>query len=219
MEPFVRHRWPHALITWNRILEGQLKDSLVGRDVLVGIFFAALLSAVRTSFVLLEAVEPTIPEAGLMDAIQSTPGALAFLLGILFDSANISLALFFLFSFFRAVLRKQWIATVVWVILVNVISNVGLGSFAVPQVSGLVISSVFAGLWLVGVMRYGLTAGIAMWFADRVFRAAIMIAPQGWYAGRIYLVLGALAALSIYAFRKSVGKRSPLSVQLMSGKE
>ena len=56
LEPFVRKRWPHALISWNRILEGRFGDSLAGRDVLVGISFAAAVCVVRTG---LRFVDPT----------------------------------------------------------------------------------------------------------------------------------------------------------------
>ena len=218
LEPFVRRRWPHALIAWNRILGGQFKDPLAGRDILVGVFFAALLAAFRTSLVLMQLKPPTPPEPALIDAIQSTPRAVAFLLQTLFNSVNISLALFFLISFFRAALRKQWLATGAFVILVNVLSNFAL-SHSLPTISGLAVSSAFAALWLVGVMQYGLPAGISIWFADRIFIAGIMLAPQGWYAGRMYLLLGVLAGVAIYAFRTSVGKQSLFSFDLMSGKD
>jgi hypothetical protein len=36
LEPYARRRWPHALIAWNRLLDGRLRDPLVGRDLLIG---------------------------------------------------------------------------------------------------------------------------------------------------------------------------------------
>ena len=36
VEPFVRRRWPDVLVSWARLLAGELRDPLVGRDVLVG---------------------------------------------------------------------------------------------------------------------------------------------------------------------------------------
>ena len=35
LEPYVRRRWPEALIGWNRMLAGRWKDPRVGRDVLL----------------------------------------------------------------------------------------------------------------------------------------------------------------------------------------
>ncbi|HEX4949720.1 MAG TPA: serine/threonine-protein kinase [Blastocatellia bacterium] len=34
LEPFVRRKWPHIVISWNRLLYGGVSDPLVGRDVL-----------------------------------------------------------------------------------------------------------------------------------------------------------------------------------------
>ena len=36
LEPYVRRRWPQTLIASSTILSGRLRDSVVGRDVLVG---------------------------------------------------------------------------------------------------------------------------------------------------------------------------------------
>src|SRR5215471_15409890 len=36
VEPYVRRRWPHTLITWTRLLSGEFRDPLVGRDILIG---------------------------------------------------------------------------------------------------------------------------------------------------------------------------------------
>ena len=36
LEPWVRRRWPQTIISWSRMLSGQLRDPLVGRDILFG---------------------------------------------------------------------------------------------------------------------------------------------------------------------------------------
>src|SRR6185295_4768495 len=36
LEPFVRKRWPMWIISWSRLLAGDFRDPLIGRDVLVG---------------------------------------------------------------------------------------------------------------------------------------------------------------------------------------
>ena len=36
VEPFLRRRWPEVLVTWARLLAGDFRDPLVGRDVLIG---------------------------------------------------------------------------------------------------------------------------------------------------------------------------------------
>ena len=42
IEPWIRRRWPHAIISWSRLISGQLRDPLVGRDILLGVTFGAV---------------------------------------------------------------------------------------------------------------------------------------------------------------------------------
>jgi len=213
VEPFVRRRWPHALISWNRLLEGRFGDSLVGRDVLVGVFLASLVCIVRTlgRFGGLTPIE--YPEAELLQAMHSMPQTVSFLFGKFFDSANISLALFFLFCCMRAVFRNPWFATPVWLAIINALTP------APQRYGGMVIVTAFAALWVVAMLRFGVTAGMAMWFADRIFRAEIMLPPQGWHASRYYVLVGAVAAVAMYSFARSLGKHSLFSFKLMDEKK
>ena len=36
LEPFLRRRWSELLISWSRLMAGDFRDPLVGRDILVG---------------------------------------------------------------------------------------------------------------------------------------------------------------------------------------
>ena len=36
IEPWVRRHWPKTIISWSRLLSGQVRDPLVGRDILLG---------------------------------------------------------------------------------------------------------------------------------------------------------------------------------------
>ena len=212
LEPFVRKRWPHALISWNRILEGRFGDSLAGRDVLVGISFAAAVCVVRTGLRFVDPTPRPYVESEILQAMQPATQALSFLASKLFDSANVSISLFFLFCFLRAVLRNQWIAIVVWIALLN-------GLTRDQEAVGSLVVIAFGGLWLLAVMKFGLTAGIAMWFADRILRIENMLPPKGWLAGNYYLLLVAVTALALYAFVKSMGKHRAFEFTLMDAKE
>jgi hypothetical protein len=37
LEPYVRRRWPHSMITWSRLLAGGVSDPLVGGQLLAGV--------------------------------------------------------------------------------------------------------------------------------------------------------------------------------------
>ena len=36
LEPEVRSRWPHSIVTWNRLLAGKWLDAQVGSQILIG---------------------------------------------------------------------------------------------------------------------------------------------------------------------------------------
>ncbi len=44
LEPFVRRAWPTMLVGWSRVLRGQWRDPLVGRDILIGAASGVMLS-------------------------------------------------------------------------------------------------------------------------------------------------------------------------------
>jgi len=65
VEPWIRRRWPQAMISWSRLISGQIRDPLLGRDILFGVAFGALWLGVfsRASLpsVLAAAVFPFLP--------------------------------------------------------------------------------------------------------------------------------------------------------------
>src|SRR5262249_54746569 len=42
IEPYARRFWPDGLLGWTRLLSGHVRDTRVGRDVLIGLVFAAV---------------------------------------------------------------------------------------------------------------------------------------------------------------------------------
>jgi hypothetical protein len=122
--------------------------------------------------------------------------------------------MFFLFSIFRIVLRSQLLAGVLLAALVS-----GFVNLAFFEVTGTIVAIAFSVLWLVAVTRFGLIAGMSMWFVDRVFRTWSMLGPDSWYGGRMYLLLAAVLLLSIYAFITSLGGRSIVPVDLLGDRD
>src|SRR5260370_28520643 len=49
LEPYVRRRDPHTLISWTRLLAGQWRDPLVARDILIGACYGVLFSLFEVS--------------------------------------------------------------------------------------------------------------------------------------------------------------------------
>src|SRR6185369_12433219 len=47
LEPFVRKRWPGRIVSWARLLAGDFRDPLVGRDILIGSVFGVAITVVN----------------------------------------------------------------------------------------------------------------------------------------------------------------------------
>jgi serine/threonine-protein kinase len=117
IEPFVRRQWPQVMVSWARLLAGDWRDPLVGRDILIGVT-AGLLGVCWGQ---LEIIVPGW--LGYGDGILRTPplegltGPLAFLERMISSVYQIGLPLALVYLFFlfvlRMLLRNTWFAAVV----------------------------------------------------------------------------------------------------------
>ena len=200
VEPFIRRRLPETIITWSRLLAGQFRDSLVGRDVLIGVLTAVGYRAVNVLVLLWTSTTPTVgidPDA-LLDTRHN--------LGLLMNSFGSAVTgVFILFEFFLLlmILRKQWL-TAAFVILINAIGGVSIGGDT---------SVIIVLLWLLGVgpgvfllLRFGLVAGCVYYYAN----ALLIVFPvttnfSAWYASGGMFAIAVTLALAGYAFYASLG--------------
>jgi serine/threonine-protein kinase len=113
LEPYLRRRWPERIISWNRLLAGDFRDPLVGRDILIGATIGAFWVALmyfRLALPRWFAAYQGIPDQ--MDTFQfGVAGASAF--GQMFINqltASIAQAfmIVFLLLFLSLLLRKDW---------------------------------------------------------------------------------------------------------------
>lgn len=58
IEPLVRRRWPRILIGWRRMLGGQFRDPMIGRDLLIGSIAGIVLELMQTINSLMPGASP-----------------------------------------------------------------------------------------------------------------------------------------------------------------
>ena len=127
LEPYVRRRDPHTLISWSRLLSGQWRDPLVGRDLLIGAVYGVLLTVFEGSdnFLLPLFHKLSPMPAGLQpSSLLGVRPALGALLFYILFFVLYSLLIFFLIFLLRLALRRDWIAALV-VILLGAATNTG----------------------------------------------------------------------------------------------
>jgi tRNA A-37 threonylcarbamoyl transferase component Bud32 len=126
IEPSVRRRWPHRLVSWTRLLSGGWRDPLVGRDVLLGTCAGAVMVCLAFLWPRQPTGAPPLrPEAGFadhyFDSLLGAPESLSVILdsggAALFDGLLIVVLLLVV----QLLLRKEGLAAVLVVALCSVL--------------------------------------------------------------------------------------------------
>ena len=206
LEPYVRRYEPERLISWVRLVNGRLRDPLVGRDVLIGAAGGALSILVWMLSMILQ------PLVGLREPLPMQPAvsplggmnhAIYFLGASLAQSSMDGITLASFFVIFRALFRKRSLATIALYLATTIVL---LRNGADLPLVGLAVAAVIAALALI-VFRYAGVLGItAMAFAGAVY----MIVPytldfDAFYFSRMLVLAGVPIALAVAAFVVSLG--------------
>jgi serine/threonine-protein kinase len=202
LEPFLRRRWPHRIISWTRLLRGEFRDPLVGRHILIGVVCGAVI-------ILLSLLTPSVMLwLGIPFDLATNPGAT--LLGSRFflrlsgqagAALFVPFMMFFLLLLFVTIFRNEWVSLgLLWIVLVILNTLVAGGSLSLLPAAALAALIVIVLLY-----RYGLLALVAAVFV--AYLAAfypVTTEFRAWYA--IDFVIGALlcVALTTYAFYMSL---------------
>ena len=203
LEPHVRRRWPSSLISWGRLLAGQMRDPVVGRDLLVGILAGVFWAVESGAKALVPDWMGKIPDPPLSSLdFDSLSGLRAVIGGILLNivlSVAISLFLFFLFFLVRLVTRKEWLAVLVTISL-----------FSIPSVFGdhpvldTIWVLVYFSIALALLIRFGLLALVMAYCADNVlFSSPLTTHLSAWYAQPGFLAVSVILAAAIFGFYTS----------------
>jgi serine/threonine-protein kinase len=199
LEPLVRRRWPTAIITWSRLLEGRVRDPLVGRDLMIGVLAGVcmtLLDSVQRIFV------GDVAPNGLTN-LDSLINGRRFL-GWFFGSTAIfmlfPLLVFFVLFLMRAILRKEWLVAAIFVILA-IIPGILFGMSL-----GAVIVNVFffLGIFFLAV-RFGLFAVVIAFWVSQLLIWPLTVNISAWYAGTTFAIVLVILGLALYSFKTSLG--------------
>jgi len=209
LEPFLRRRWPEWVISWSRLLAGNYRDPLVGRDVLVGAAFAV-------GIMLASPLETVGPE--LLGRPQGAPNIgsnLIYELGLLGLNGFVPLIInqtvaSILFSFiaasvllfFAMLLRRKWLGVVAgWLFLCSPFVLTTTDKSAI----GLLAAVLGPTLVVVALARFGLLTLITAFFFMHIWPFfPVTTQFSAWYASGFVIELVLLVALALYGFRTSL---------------
>jgi protein kinase-like protein len=200
LEPLVRRSAPQTLIAWSRLLAGQFRDPLVGRDFLYGAVYGVALVLYETSdnFILpMIGKLPPIPGIVAGESMLGMRLAIGLLLYYILFFVFYSLVIFFLLSLLRLVLRKDALAFIALALL-GALSNTS-GEYRV-------IDFVAAGLLYVSFLFVLKRFGLLVLIVGLVVQNILLVFPttshlSQWYAAPALVGLLAIAALAFYGFQ------------------
>jgi serine/threonine-protein kinase len=212
LEPFVRRRWPNALISWNRVLAGQFRDPLVGRNILPGVALGVgwTLANVLPRFI--EGRFGKVPPRPLMlnlDLLTGTRAMIGELLGteFIFD-LGFALACFFLFVLLRLLLRKDWAASAAFIFIFTATGAVSGHN----PVENAITSAICFGIVIFALKRFGLFCLMVLFATSGVLIDFVQSAQfSQWHAAPAILGILFVLALAIYGFQVSLAGRPVFS--------
>ena len=210
LEPHVRKRWPTSLVSWSRLLADEVLDPVVGRDVLVGVLTGVFWATISRAANLLPGWMGKTPlePANLLDYIIM--GGIHYTIGDILLNVMLylfgSLVLFFIFFLMRLVLRKEWLAIAVTVVLLSIQS-----AFSDHGILNVTQNVVVVGMALLLLVRFGLLALLVAFSLNNVLQAYPLTGHfSEWYAQPTIVVFLLISALAIFGFYTSTAGKSRL---------
>ncbi len=204
LEPLVRARWPHTMVTWNRLLAGRWLDAQVGAHILIGATIGAVVWTAAESF-----GDWQTGAMGGLSGLGSTLGTRQWLAA---HANNLQGALFFgLLVFFsicglRRLVRKDVPAAVLAALLL-LFANGGVFSSPDWKVAVIIYMGVYSVLLFV-LLRLGLVATItAAFFIDGTNLITLGADWTTWYAPGGLATFLLLLGIAVFAFWRSLGGR------------
>ena len=204
LEPFVRRRWPNTIISWSRVLSGNWRDPLVGRDVLVGVLLGIGSTLVRMFEGLVYMWRGVNPSSA--DRLDVWLGIRYFighgLLTHVYQAIALASFLFLMLFILRVLARREWLAAAIFVTIWTLL--IALGS------SDPILSTPFLGLFyalaVIAMLRFGLvTVATGIFVAELLRSVPLTTNFSAWYASTELLALVAVLALAAFACRTSLG--------------
>jgi hypothetical protein len=200
LEPVVRRKIPTLLISWNRLLAGNFRDPMIGRDLLAGAAFGVssqVLGNLDIFYNKWRGLPPPIPEANAFKILTGGRIVFAQLFSTVPTAIFNGLALMLIVVILQIILRNRWVAAAAFMAIFVAQSWLQGGSaFNVYFVRVIDI-----GLLTFLVLRFGLLAMTVYIFMQQIMSVPITADTSAWYAWMGWFGVAVIAAIVIYGAR------------------
>ena len=211
IEPWVRRQWPKSLISWTRLLAGNWRDPVVGRDILLGVALGVvwiLVFQIRSIPLMHMGASPPF---GSTDALIGGRTALGAWLRQWPQSIQTTLVFFLVFFGLKVLLRKEWIAAIVFIAIFAVPPGLG-GAYVKVELPAMIL---VYGIALLIVIRFGLVPlAVAIFTINMMAGLPFSADMSTWYMTTSIPALLSLLAIAGWGFYHSLGRQPIWKVEM-----
>jgi serine/threonine protein kinase len=202
VEPWVRRHWPQTIIAWSRLLAGQGRDPLVGRDILFGVALGIVWILVFQIHAIPEMHMGAAPFLSSTEALMGGREALGAWLRQWPQSIQTTLVFFFVLFGLKVVLRKEWIAAIVF-IAIFALPRVLTGAYVAVELPTQIL---VYGIAVLILLRFGFVSlACAIFTVNLMGNVPFSADFSTWYMTTSILALLSVAALAGWGFYHSLG--------------
>jgi serine/threonine-protein kinase len=208
LEPYVRRFWPDGILGWTRLLSGYVRDPRVGRDVLVGCVFAAIICFDQMLF---HIVPPLLGAPAPFPYFHTFVGALTDLptaIATMFDTAigGLFAAMFVVLGYvlLRLVFRRTDVAIAAAVVVIAIVQGQQVLASGTTLWLSLLFQATVIVLIMTVVVRHGLLATAVAASVGNILVGLPMTASLShWTATTSNLVLVTVVGVACFGFYAS----------------
>jgi serine/threonine-protein kinase len=208
LEPAVRARYPHSIVTWNRVLAGRWLDAQVGSHVLMGAAAGvSLWAAFKVGAIYVFHTDQPFCWDVDLSYLMGARGWLGSHSGTLNLALRVGLIGFIAISGVRRLLRSDILAAAAVAVMATMLQQEAVQYWQI----GPLYAAVFGALTFM-LLRIGLVAAIATVFFGLSVNGMVLGADwNAWYTPSSVATLMLLFTLAGIAFWRSLGGRELLA--------
>jgi Protein kinase domain len=205
LEPYVRSKWPQTIVSWTRLLSGNVRDPLVGRDVLFGVVLGMAWVFVYFLGYLFDIRVGEQPLFGSTDLLEGVRAAVRYWLGNVVGGVFGVLIFFFVLVILRVLVRDRWVAAALFVMILTLPKILASSHALIDTPIWLIIYGIAA----FAVVRFGfLVLATAVFTANVLLNVPYSLDWSRWYAANTIGVVLSIAALAGWGYYASLaGKK------------
>jgi predicted Ser/Thr protein kinase len=222
LEPIARRRWASLIISWSRLMAGDWRDPLVGRDILIGgVIGLAHTALIYLGFLMADwAGGQPAPNPSLeISYLQGFRHLWAMLFAISASKIFYAFGFLLLLILLVTLLKRQWLAIFALWLLSFVILSLAFGSRDGHWFAFIIVALISA-VNVVSIARFGLLTAISnQIFFELSFHNAVTANPSVWYFTNTIYAAAVLLGLAIFGFYTSLAGQPILQAGLLLNEE